>query len=99
MEGHGVRQQILEITSQFAEPLGFAPYVAFAGVVDLALDAELIEDVLAGTREMLANVAKLKCDMYDNALLPVALVNKLVSLADHPSSKILQKFAIECLEG
>jgi hypothetical protein len=48
---------------------------------------------------VLANVAKLKCDMYDNALLPVALVNKLVSLADHPSSKILQKFALELLES
>jgi hypothetical protein len=46
---------------------------------------------------VLANVEKLRCDMYDNALLPVALVNKLVSLADHPSSKILQKFAIESM--
>jgi hypothetical protein len=27
--------------------------------------------------------------MYDNALFPVALVNKLVSLLDHPSSEIL----------
>ena len=43
------------------------------------------------------NVEKLRCDMYDNALLPVALVNKLVSLAAHPSSKILQKFAIESM--
>jgi len=42
---------------------------------------------------ILTNVEKLKCDMYDSALLPVALANKLVSLADHPSSKILQKFA------
>jgi hypothetical protein len=46
---------------------------------------------------VLTNVEKLRCDMYDNALLPVALANKLVSLADHPSSKILQKFAIELL--
>ena len=30
----------------------------------------------------------LRCDMYDNALIPIALANKLVSLADHPSSKI-----------
>jgi hypothetical protein len=44
---------------------------------------------------ILANVAKLKCDMYDGALLPIALVNKLVSLADHPSSRILQQFAVE----
>jgi hypothetical protein len=42
---------------------------------------------------VLTNVEKLRCDMYDNALVPVALVNKLVSLANHPSSRILQKFA------
>ncbi len=42
---------------------------------------------------ILSNIEKLKCDMYDSALIPVALANKLVSLADHPSSGILQKFA------
>jgi len=42
---------------------------------------------------ILNNIEKLKCDMYDNSLIPVALANKLVSLAAHPSSKILQKFA------
>jgi len=31
--------------------------------------------------------------MYDDSLVPVALVNKLVSLANHPSARILQKFA------
>ena len=45
--------------------------------------------------EILTNVEKLHCDMYDDALIPIALVNKLVSLANHPSSKILQRFAIE----
>jgi len=44
---------------------------------------------------ILTNIEKLRCDMYDDALIPVALVNKLVSLANHPSSKILQRFAIE----
>ena len=33
---------------------------------------------------VLSNVVRLRCDMYDSALIPVALVNKLVSLADHP---------------
>jgi NurA domain len=42
---------------------------------------------------ILTNIEKLKCDMYDSGLIPVALANKLVSLADHPSSGILQKFA------
>ncbi len=41
----------------------------------------------------LTNIEKLKCDMYDNALLPVALANKLVSLANVPSSRILQRFS------
>jgi hypothetical protein len=48
---------------------------------------------------ILTNIDKLKCDMYDNALFPIALVNKLVSLANHPSSRILQRFAIEAVQG
>jgi hypothetical protein len=48
-------------------------------------------------RAILTNVEKVRCDMYDNALIPVALVNKLVSLANHPSTRILQKFAMERL--
>lgn len=43
----------------------------------------------------LANVELLRCDMYDSALFPVALVNKLVSLSAHPSQRILQRFAVE----
>jgi hypothetical protein len=46
---------------------------------------------------ILTNIEKLKCDMYDNALIPVALANKLISLANHPSSRILQKFAIDII--
>lgn len=37
-------------------------------------------------------IEKLRCDMYDNALLPVTLVNKSVSLAHRPSAVILEKF-------
>jgi len=42
---------------------------------------------------ILWNIEKLKCDMYDNAIVPVALANKLISLSVHPSSTILEKFA------
>jgi len=42
---------------------------------------------------VLKYIEKLKSDLYDNSLLPIALVNKLVSLSDHPSSSILEKFA------
>ncbi|MCT4705398.1 hypothetical protein MUA03_05645 [Enterobacteriaceae bacterium H16N7] len=43
--------------------------------------------------EILNVIDRLKCDMYDNSLIPIALVNKLVSLANHPSSRVLEKFA------
>jgi hypothetical protein len=35
----------------------------------------------------------LHCDMYDDALFPIALANKLVSLSAHPSQRILERFA------
>lgn len=41
---------------------------------------------------ILWNIEKLKSDMYDNAIVPVALANKLISLSVHPSSIILEKF-------
>jgi len=47
---------------------------------------------------ILSNVEKLKCDMYDDSLIPIALVNKLVSLSNHPSSVILEKFAKNCIK-
>lgn len=55
------------------------------------------EDDLHNLPEILTNLEKLRCDMYDNALVPVALANKLVSLANHPSSKILQNFAADAV--
>lgn len=57
------------------------------------------EDDLENLPEILTNIEKLRCDMYDNALVPVALANKLVSLANHPSSRILQKFATETIRS
>jgi hypothetical protein len=42
---------------------------------------------------ILWNIEKLRCDMYDNAIVPVALANKLISLSNHPSATILEKFA------
>jgi hypothetical protein len=43
--------------------------------------------------DVLSAVARLHCSMYDNALVPVVLANRLVSLADVPSARILEKFA------
>jgi len=50
-------------------------------------------DELGNFPTVLNAITQLKCHMYDNALVPVALANKLVSLSDHPSKKILNAFA------
>jgi hypothetical protein len=54
-------------------------------------------DDLPNLQVILSNVEALHCDMYDSALFPVALVNKLVSLSAHPSQRILQKFASQSI--
>ena len=48
-----------------------------------------------GLSAALAAVEALHCHKYDNALVPIALANQLVSLAAHPSQRILQQFAAQ----
>jgi len=48
--------------------------------------------------DVLRVLARLRCSMYDNALVPVVLANRLVSLADVPSAEILKKFAKQHLK-
>lgn len=43
--------------------------------------------------EILNTVDLLKCDRFENAIIPISFINQLVSLANHPSSRILEKFA------
>ena len=44
-------------------------------------------------KQIMINIQKLRCNMYDDSIIPIALANKLVSLANHPSKVILEKFA------
>jgi hypothetical protein len=50
-----------------------------------------------GLERALQTTDLLHCDMYDDALFPVALANKLVSLSAHPSQRILERFAAHSL--
>ena len=54
----GLRQRILAVGADLAPSLGFSPHIAFAGLVDLNLDPDLVDDVLACVRESLTNVAR-----------------------------------------
>ena len=58
---------------------------------DVVLNPELSK--FKNINEIILNMQKLRCAMYDDAVIPVALANKLVSLANHPSKVLLEKFA------
>lgn len=66
-------------------------YVATVPTTELKLQPEL--DDFINLEEILGVVGQLRCSMYDNALVPIALANKLVSLSDFPSTRILETFA------
>jgi hypothetical protein len=65
-------------------------FVATVPVVDPKVRDKFENMQNAG--EVLRVISELRCSMYDQALVPVVLANKLVSLADFPSSEILAKF-------
>jgi hypothetical protein len=48
-------------------------------------------------QDVLFSVAKLRCDIYENALIPIAVINKLISLSTASGAKILERFAIKTL--
>jgi signal transduction histidine kinase len=58
MTSDGLRQRVLEVAGDLTAALGFAPHVAFSGLVDLIADAGLEDDATACVRELLANVAR-----------------------------------------
>lgn len=73
----------------FKSPRGDV-FVATMPLIDPAV-RDCFENIQNGA-EVLNVVSQLRCSMYDQALVPIVLANKLVSLADFPSSEILAKF-------
>ncbi|MEP6843008.1 MAG: GAF domain-containing protein, partial [Pseudolysinimonas sp.] len=54
----GLRHRILDVVSDATPSLAAAPRLTFGGPVDLLVDGELADDVVAVVREGLANVAR-----------------------------------------
>lgn len=69
--------------------------VYVATIPSLEAKAEPCYEDYINMQTILYNISALKCDLYYNSLVPVVLANKLVSLADHPSSDLLKAFAKE----
>ena len=68
-------------------------YVAIIPNVQAMVEPQISDYI--NINEILYNITALKCDLYYNSLVPVVMANKLVSLADHPSSDLLKTFAQE----
>lgn len=68
-------------------------YVATIPNVQAMIEPQISDYI--NINEILYNITALKCDLYYNSLVPVVMANKLVSLADHPSSDLLKTFAQE----
>ena len=49
-------------------------------------------DDFANIDRVLGVIAKMRCNMYENSIVPLALINKLVSISEYPSSNILERF-------
>ncbi|MDU0369102.1 hypothetical protein ACFPAF_01750 [Hymenobacter endophyticus] len=83
-------------TSYYGQKLIFKTPEEALYVVTVPVQALAVKPVASSIKDLqilLTNVAKLRCDMYDNAIMPIALANKLVSLSNRPSAGILQRFA------
>jgi signal transduction histidine kinase len=52
------RRRVLDVATEFAEPLGTTPRLSFTGAVDLMVTSDLAEDIVAVVRECLANAAR-----------------------------------------
>jgi signal transduction histidine kinase len=58
LPGRSLRQEVLDLLTESTELLGFEPLVRFDGAIDLSIDDDLADHVLAVLREAASNVAK-----------------------------------------
>jgi signal transduction histidine kinase len=54
----GLRHRVLDVAAEASAALGWSPRLSFAGAVDLFVDDDLADDVVAVVREGLSNVAR-----------------------------------------
>ena len=77
---------VLDVAIPFDESITYKDYIK----------QPKIEDFLS-LNNILEVLSRLKCDLYEKSFIPIAMVNKLVSLSNIPSKKILTIFSQEKL--
>lgn len=78
---------LLPYINKEGEPKDYLEYIKKPNINDF-INLKSIIDILCD----------LRCDLYNKSFIPVALVNKMVSLSDVPSNKLLSIFSNEEIE-
>lgn len=73
---------VLDVAIPFGENIKYRDYIK----------QPKFEDFLS-LKSILEVLFQLKCDLYEKSFIPIAMVNKLVSLSNVPSKKILTMFS------
>ena len=73
---------LLNVVVPFGENIQYKEYIKQPNISDFL-----------NLKDILEILVKIKCDMYDKSFIPVAMINKLVSLSNIPSKKLLTIFS------
>lgn len=87
-------------TSYFGKKVIYKTHNGDILVVTLPIETLNLDDFMKKAdrwKVSLSCLDILRCNMYENGVVPIALANKLVSISAHPSSVILEKFAIKTM--
>jgi len=84
-------KKVMFKTEQGDVLIGVIPVIEYKG--------ENLASELINPEVCLNTVSKLRCNMYDNSLVPISLINKLVSIAALPSANILETFTKQAFHG
>ncbi len=82
-EGHpAIRHAVIDLANEFTHSLARTPTVSFSGPVDLMITEQLADDVLAVTREGLANVVKHAHAKHTSIALAVSGGQAMLTITD-----------------
>ena len=79
----------LPYVNEFGEPKDYEVY----------LSKKASPNDFININNIIKTLIDMKCDLYDNSFLPIALINRAVSLAEKPSSQLLKIFAKDSLQS
>lgn len=72
--------------------------VIIADIPVYKYSAENKREDFIGIDRILSTVGKMRCNLYDNSVVPISIINKLISLSVLPGQKMLEKFSKDVIK-